>query len=108
MTSAVPGIRLNNRVDIPQVGFGVFRMPDDATPNGRYSRQLSAATAASTRPPLYGNEAGVGRAVAAAGSPATSCSSPPSSGTTTRATTARSARSTRACGGSAWTTSTCT
>ena len=31
MTGVVPDVRLNNGTSIPQVGFGVFRVPDEAT-----------------------------------------------------------------------------
>jgi 2,5-diketo-D-gluconate reductase A len=31
MTDPVPELLLSNGVRIPQVGFGVFRVPDDAT-----------------------------------------------------------------------------
>jgi 2,5-diketo-D-gluconate reductase A len=30
-TQAVPSIRLNNGVDLPAVGFGVFQTPPDVT-----------------------------------------------------------------------------
>ena len=68
MTVPVPGVQLNNGVRIPQVGFGVFRVPDDDTAAAvrtaiEYGYR-SIDTAA-----LYGNEAGVGEAVASCGLP---------------------------------------
>ena len=107
MTGVVPDVRLNNGTSIPQVGFGVFRVPDDETEPAVLAA-IEAGYRSIDTASLYGNEDGVGRAVASCGLPARSCSSPPSSGTTTRATTARSGPSTRACTGSAWTTSTST
>jgi 2,5-diketo-D-gluconate reductase A len=68
MTGAVPDVRLNNGTTIPQVGFGVFRVPDDET-----ERAVLAAIEAGYRSidtaALYGNEEGVGRAVASCGLP---------------------------------------
>ena len=104
----VPTARLNNGVEIPQVGFGVFRVPDDETVAAG-ACALEAGYRSIDTAALYGNEAGVGAAIAVVG-PASRriCSSPPSCGTTTRATTATLKRSTRASTGSASTTSTCT
>ena len=31
MTGVVPDVRLSSGTSIPQVGFGVFRVPDEAT-----------------------------------------------------------------------------
>jgi len=31
MTLSVPGVRLNNGIRMPQIGFGAFRIPDDQT-----------------------------------------------------------------------------
>ena len=66
MTSSVPDVVLNNGVRMPQLGYGVFRVPDDET-----ERTVRAALAAGYRSidtaSLYGNEAGVGRALAGSG-----------------------------------------
>src|SRR6476620_11207429 len=69
MTGAVPGIRLNNGVDIPQVGFGVFRVPDDATTERAVLTAIDCGYRSIDTAALYGNEAGVGRAVATCGVP---------------------------------------
>ncbi|MDQ1696081.1 MAG: 2,5-diketo-D-gluconate reductase [Frankiaceae bacterium] len=67
MTS-VPDLRLNNGVTIPQLGFGVFLVPADeviepvATAIATGYRLIDTAT-------LYGNEEGVGRAIADSGVP---------------------------------------
>lgn len=64
----VPGITLNDGHTIPQLGFGVFKVePDDA------ERVVSEALEAGYRhidtARIYGNEEGVGRAIAASGIP---------------------------------------
>ncbi|WP_042421179.1 aldo/keto reductase [Streptacidiphilus anmyonensis] len=65
---AVPTVRLNNGVEMPQLGFGVFQITDDET-----TAAVTAALAAGYRSidtaAVYGNEAGVGRALAASGLP---------------------------------------
>ena len=67
MTS-IPTITLNNGVDMPQIGFGVFQVPNDQT-----EQAVAAALAAGYRSidtaAVYGNEEGVGRALAASGLP---------------------------------------
>ena len=65
---SVPNVTLNNGVTIPQLGFGVFQVPqgetqrvvEDALELGY--RHIDTAAA-------YGNEAGVGAAIAASGIP---------------------------------------
>jgi 2,5-diketo-D-gluconate reductase A len=64
----IPEIALNNGVLIPQLGFGVFLVPDDQVTDAVISalecgyRSIDTASA-------YQNEAGVGRALRAAGLP---------------------------------------
>ena len=64
----IPTITLNNGVDMPQIGYGVFQVPDAET-----EQAVAAALAAGYRSidtaAVYGNEAGVGRALAASGLP---------------------------------------
>ncbi|MER7716361.1 aldo/keto reductase [Streptomyces flaveolus] len=66
MNHTVPTVTLNNGVEIPQLGFGVFQVPDAET-----TAAVSAALAAGYRSidtaAIYGNEAGVGRALAESG-----------------------------------------
>jgi 2,5-diketo-D-gluconate reductase A len=63
---AIPTITLNNGVEIPQLGFGVFQVPPDevvepvATALRAGYRLLDTAA-------VYGNEAGVGKAIADSG-----------------------------------------
>ncbi|MEU6534711.1 aldo/keto reductase [Streptomyces sp. NPDC047000] len=68
MSSKVPPIILNNGVEMPQLGFGVWQVPDDeaqrAVATALESGYRSIDTAA-----VYGNEEGTGRAVAASGVP---------------------------------------
>src|SRR5438067_9005393 len=64
----VPGIPLNNEVTIPQLGFGVWQVPSDET-----AKVVGTAIQAGYRSidtaAAYGNEAGVGEAIRAAGLP---------------------------------------
>ncbi|WP_432478298.1 aldo/keto reductase [Nocardioides sp. GXQ0305] len=69
MTGAtVPTITLHDQTTIPQLGFGVFQVPPADT-----ARAVSEALEAGYRhidtAQMYGNEAGVGEALAAAGLP---------------------------------------
>ncbi|QGU05336.1 aldo/keto reductase [Corynebacterium comes] len=68
MTPKVPAITLNDNTSIPQLGFGVFQIPPADT-----ERLVSVALEAGYRhidtAAIYGNEAGVGRAIAASGIP---------------------------------------
>jgi 2,5-diketo-D-gluconate reductase A len=64
--TAVPSITLNNGVEIPQLGFGVFQIPADQTKDATLSalevgyRHIDTAE-------MYGNEKEVGEAVRASG-----------------------------------------
>ena len=64
--TAIPTVTLNNGVQMPQLGFGVFQVSDDDT-----TAAVSAALAAGYRSidtaAIYGNEAGTGRALAESG-----------------------------------------
>ncbi|MFI6686745.1 aldo/keto reductase [Streptomyces sp. NPDC050485] len=64
--SKVPSITLNNGVEMPQLGFGVWQVPDDeaakAVATAIESGYRSIDTAA-----IYENETGTGKAVAASG-----------------------------------------
>lgn len=61
---SVPTITLNNGVEIPQLGFGVFQVPDAETTTA-VSQALAAGYRSIDTAAIYGNEAGVGRAIAA-------------------------------------------
>jgi 2,5-diketo-D-gluconate reductase A len=64
----VPSITLNNRTTIPQLGFGVFQVPPAQTAEVTLKafevgyRHIDTAQ-------MYGNEAGVGQAIASSGLP---------------------------------------
>src|SRR3954451_9408749 len=64
--TGVPAIKLNNGVEIPQLGFGVFQIPPERTREATLTalevgyRHIDTAE-------MYGNERQVGEAVAAAG-----------------------------------------
>src|SRR3954447_1455797 len=68
VSSKVPPIILNNGVEMPQLGFGVWQVPDDeaerAVATALESGYRSIDTAA-----LYGNEEGTGRSISASGIP---------------------------------------
>ncbi|MEV7381379.1 aldo/keto reductase [Streptomyces lydicus] len=66
--SKVPAITLNNGIAMPQLGFGVWQIPDDeaftAVGQALETGYRSIDTAA-----IYGNEEGTGKALAASGIP---------------------------------------
>jgi diketogulonate reductase-like aldo/keto reductase len=64
----VPTVGLNNGAEIPQIGFGVFRIADDATEQAVLTA-IDAGYRSIDTASLYGNEGGVGRAVASCGLP---------------------------------------
>jgi len=66
--SSVPNVVLNNGVKIPQLGFGVFQVDDEQT-TGAVLTALEAGYRSIDTAAVYGNEAGVGRALAASGLP---------------------------------------
>lgn len=59
---------MNNGIRMPQIGFGVFRIPDDQTERVVLEAIESGYRSIDTAS-LYGNEVGVGRAIAACGLP---------------------------------------
>ena len=68
MSSKVPPIILNNGVAMPQLGFGVWQVPDDEAQRA-VATALEAGYRSIDTAAIYGNEEGVGRAVAASGIP---------------------------------------
>ncbi|MBS4101011.1 aldo/keto reductase [Tsukamurella paurometabola] len=68
MTTTIPAVTLNDGVLMPQVGFGVFQVPDDEAQRA-VETALEAGYRSIDTAMIYGNEAGVGRALAAAGIP---------------------------------------
>jgi 2,5-diketo-D-gluconate reductase A len=66
MSNVVPTVTLNNGVEIPQLGFGVFKIPPEQTKEATLAaievgyRHIDTAE-------MYGNERGVGEAVRASG-----------------------------------------
>ncbi|WP_086838246.1 aldo/keto reductase [Amycolatopsis kentuckyensis] len=65
MTS-VPVIELNNGVRMPQLGYGVFQVPDDETATA-VKTALEAGYRSIDTAAVYGNEKGVGQAIAESG-----------------------------------------
>ncbi|GAA2833327.1 aldo/keto reductase [Crossiella cryophila] len=66
--STVPSLTLNNGVAMPQLGFGVFQVPDAET-EAAVTHALAAGYRSIDTAAIYGNEAGVGAALAAADVP---------------------------------------
>ncbi|MFB7288635.1 aldo/keto reductase [Actinacidiphila glaucinigra] len=66
MTTPTPYITLNNGVAMPQLGFGVFQVPDADTAAAVTSALESGYRSIDTAA-IYGNEAGVGQALSASG-----------------------------------------
>ena len=64
----VPYLRLNNGVTIPQLGFGVFQVPQEQTQHV-VEDALEAGYRHIDTAAGYGNESGVGAAIAASGIP---------------------------------------
>ena len=62
----VPTLALHDGESIPQLGFGVFQVPDAET-TAAVSAALHAGYRSIDTAALYGNEAGVGKALAASG-----------------------------------------
>ena len=65
---SIPSIELNNGVAIPQVGFGVFQVPEDRTQQA-VEQALEAGYRHIDTAAAYYNEAGVGAAIRASGLP---------------------------------------
>ncbi len=99
-------LTLNNGVQLPTLGLGVFQTPPDGTVACRRAaldlgyRHIDTAAA-------YGNEREVGRALHDSGVPRETSSSKPRSGSATTATARPCAASTRAPPSSASIRSTC-
>jgi 2,5-diketo-D-gluconate reductase A len=66
--SKVPSISLNNGVAMPQLGFGVWQVPDDEAAKV-VATALEAGYRSIDTAAIYENEEGTGRAVAASGIP---------------------------------------
>ncbi|MFF1459497.1 aldo/keto reductase [Streptomyces sp. NPDC058330] len=63
-----PTVTLNNGTTVPQLGFGVFQVPDEET-TAAVTSALEAGYRSIDTAAVYGNEAGVGRALAQSGIP---------------------------------------
>ncbi|QFR01312.1 aldo/keto reductase [Streptomyces phaeolivaceus] len=66
MSSKVPPIILNNGVEMPQLGFGVWQVPDDEAERA-VTTALEAGYRSIDTAAIYGNEEGTGKALAKAG-----------------------------------------
>ena len=61
-----PTVTLNNGVTMPQLGFGVFQVPDEET-TAAVTTALEAGYRSIDTAAAYGNEEGVGKAIAESG-----------------------------------------
>jgi len=68
VSSKVPPIILNNGVEMPQLGFGVWQVPDDEAERA-VATALEAGYRSIDTAAIYGNEEGTGKAIAASGVP---------------------------------------
>lgn len=68
MTSSSPLIRFNNDHQVPQLGFGVWQIPNDQTAQA-VQTALEAGYRLIDTAAIYGNEQGVGAGLAASGMP---------------------------------------
>lgn len=68
-TTTVPIITLNNGVEIPQVGLGVYQTEEGAEVERAVQAALEAGYRMIDTAAIYGNEAGVGKAIQASGLP---------------------------------------
>jgi 2,5-diketo-D-gluconate reductase A len=66
VSSKVPPITLNNGVEMPQLGFGVWQVPD-AEAEKAVGTALEAGYRSIDTAAIYGNEEGTGKAIAASG-----------------------------------------
>jgi diketogulonate reductase-like aldo/keto reductase len=66
--SKVPPIILNNGVEMPQLGFGVWQVPDDEAEQA-VATALEAGYRSIDTAAIYGNEEGTGKAIASSGVP---------------------------------------
>ena len=64
--NSIPNIVLNNGVRMPQLGFGVFQIPDAETTEA-VAAALDAGYRSIDTAAIYGNETGTGRALAESG-----------------------------------------
>ncbi|WP_086793067.1 aldo/keto reductase [Streptomyces thermovulgaris] len=68
MSSKVPSITLNNGIEMPQLGFGVWQVPNDEAERA-VATALEAGYRSIDTAAIYENEEGTGRAIAASGIP---------------------------------------
>ena len=106
MSTTVPCVTLNNGVELPALGLGVFQTPLDETRDA-VRAALDAGYRHIDTAAAYGNEREVGDAVRASGLDRPTSSSRPRSGSPTTATTRRCTGSRRARASSASSSSTC-
>jgi diketogulonate reductase-like aldo/keto reductase len=98
----VPTVTLNNGVEMPMLGFGVFQVPDLEECERSVVQALQTGYRLIDTAASYGNEEAVGRGIKRSGVPRNETSSPPSCGwpmpvTTVPSTPSAVARRSTAC-----------
>ena len=83
-----PELTFNDGNTIPQLGYGVWQVEDDVAEKA-VVQAFEAGFRHIDTAKIYGNEAGVGRAIERSASSPRKSSSPPSCGTRTRAMSPR-------------------
>ena len=68
MANTIPDLTLNDGTTIPQLGFGVFQVPPEDTPEA-VTKALDVGYRHIDTAEMYGNEKGVGEAIRASGIP---------------------------------------
>lgn len=66
MSSQVPSLTLNNGIEMPQLGFGVWQVPDDEA-TAAVGTAIEAGYRSIDTAAVYGNEEGTGKGIAASG-----------------------------------------
>ncbi len=69
MGAAIPTLKLNNGILMPQIGMGVFKVKDGEEVEQTLAAAFEAGYRAIDTAAVYENETGVGKAIAASGIP---------------------------------------
>lgn len=69
MQQSIPGIKLNNGIIMPQIGFGVFQVEEGEQVESAVTNAFQVGYRAIDTAKVYNNEEGVGRAIKASGIP---------------------------------------
>ena len=96
-------VKLNNGVEMPVLGFGVYQISDPEVCERAVGDALKIGYRSIDTAAAYGNEEAVGRAVRRSGVPREECSSPRNCGSATRVMSLPERRSRSRCRSWGWT-----